>query len=199
MTSPGKVAKVKYTSYTDSVQKALDEIGAANNLPSDRLIIIKPNLTNADRPPVTTNVGIVEAIYNYCRKHTKTEIVIGEGCGSGKTQDTYKSNGYTDLAKKYGIRLIDFNSEKAMKFSRRDALQLKELYIPEIVIDAYMISVPVLKDHSFTVTTIAMKNMFGIAPAPFIPGRGISQNFTIHQRTNLFLIFVCIKSRNCVW
>jgi uncharacterized protein (DUF362 family) len=38
------------------------------------------------------------------------------------------------------------------------------------VIDAYVISVPVLKDHSFTVTTIAMKNMFGIAPAPYYSG-----------------------------
>ena len=33
-----------------------------------------------------------------------------------------------------------------------------------------MISLPILKDHSFTVTTIAMKNMFGIAPAPFYQG-----------------------------
>lgn len=170
MTSPGKVSRIRFTSYTDSVREALDEIDAGNNLPSDRLIIIKPNLTNADKPPVTTNVDIVGAIYHYCRQHTKAEIAIGEGCGSGKTQDAYQANGYIDLAKKHGIRLIDFNSEKAVKLSRSDTVQLKELYVPEIVIDAYVISVPVLKDHSFTVTTIAMKNMFGIAPAPYYSG-----------------------------
>ena len=42
--------------------------------------------------------------------------------------------------------------------------------MPEIVRDAFIISLPILKDHSFTATTIAMKNMFGIAPARFYSG-----------------------------
>ena len=49
-------------------------------------------------------------------------------------------------------------------------MQLKELYLPRIAIDAFIISLPVLKDHSFTKTTIAMKNMFGLPPAPFYEG-----------------------------
>jgi uncharacterized protein (DUF362 family) len=35
---------------------------------------------------------------------------------------------------------------------------------------AFVISLPVLKNHSFTKTTIAMKNMFGIAPGQFYSG-----------------------------
>ena len=42
--------------------------------------------------------------------------------------------------------------------------------MPSVVEDAFVISLPVLKDHFFTVTTIAMKNMFGIAPAPYYGG-----------------------------
>jgi len=38
------------------------------------------------------------------------------------------------------------------------------------VADAFLISLPVLKDHSFTTTTIAMKNLFGLAPAPHYGG-----------------------------
>ena len=48
------------------------------------------------------------------------------------------------LADKYNIRLIDFNKEKAIRVKNRDALILKEFYIPEIVQDAFIISVPVL-------------------------------------------------------
>ena len=59
MNTSCRVAKVKFISYAESVRRALDEIGVGDKLPQDRLIIIKPNLTNADRPPVTTNVGIV--------------------------------------------------------------------------------------------------------------------------------------------
>lgn len=165
-----RVAKVKFMDYATSVPKALDAIGAGDQLPDDRLIILKPNLTNADGPPVTTNVGIIEAIYNYCRPRTKAEIAIGEGCGSGVTATTFKANGYTKLAERHGLRLIDFNKEEAVKLERDDTFQLKELYVPKVVLDAFVISVPVLKDHCFTDTTVAMKNMFGIAPAPYYKG-----------------------------
>jgi len=165
-----KVAKVKFVDYEGSVGRALDLIGAAEKLPSKGLIIIKPNLTNSDGPPVTTNVGAVEAVYQYCRRNCTAEIAIGEGSGSGTTEQSYRANGYTELAKKYGIRLIDFNTEESVLVRKREAVQLKEFHIPRIVQEAFIISVPILKDHSFTKTTIAMKNMFGIAPEPFYCG-----------------------------
>lgn len=186
-----KVAKVKFTSYGKSVKRALNAVRAADRLPRDRLIILKPNLTNADRPPVTTNVGMVEAVYEYCRSNTDAEIAIGEGCGSGTTADTYRANGYVELADRCGIRLIDFNKEKAVKLRRGDALQLKEFWIPKIVQDAYVVSIPVLKDHSFTDTTIAMKNMFGIAPAPYY--RGSWNKSKLHSpSTHRSVVDVCM-------
>lgn len=165
-----KVSRVKFVYYGKSVGKALDMIGAAGKLPEKGLIIIKPNLTKAAGPPVTTNVGAAEAVYKYCKANSKAEIAIGEGCGEGTTEEVYRATGYAKLAKKYGIRLIDFNSCEAVLVKKKDALQLKELHMPEIVRRAFVISLPVLKDHSFTRTTVAMKNMFGIAPAPFYAG-----------------------------
>ena len=165
-----QVAKVNFTDYDSSVSKALDLINAGKKLPNDRLIILKPNLTNSSGPPVTTNVEIIEAIYHYCKQHTSADIVIGEGCGSGKTADTFKKNGYTKLSQIYNIPLIDFNTEKAILVKNTEALVLQEFYIPEIVQNSFLVSVPVLKDHSFTKTTIAMKNMFGIAPESYYSG-----------------------------
>ena len=165
-----KVAKVKFIDYQTSVTKALDLIEASSKLPEAGLVIIKPNLTNADGPPVTTNVAAAEAVYKYCRANCLAEIAIGEGCGQGTTTDTYLANGYTKLAEKYGIRLIDFNTEQTVLVRNKNALQLKEFHIPKIVQHAFVISLPILKDHSFTKTTIAMKNMFGIAPEPFYSG-----------------------------
>ena len=98
-----KVAKVAFTGYEESIRKALDLIGAAEALPRDGLIIIKPNLTNSSPPPVTTSVQAVEAVYKYCRARTKAEIIIGEGAGSGRTCDVYATLGYTDFAKRAGV------------------------------------------------------------------------------------------------
>jgi uncharacterized protein (DUF362 family) len=165
-----KVARVEFADYDRSITRGLDLIGAAVSLPDKGLVIIKPNLTCSDGPPVTTNVGAAEAVYKYCKANCGAEVVIGEGCGTGTTEEVYRATGYTRLAKKYGIRLIDFNSCETVLVKKKDALQLREFHIPEIVQRAFIISLPILKDHSFTQTTVAMKNMFGIAPAPFYIG-----------------------------
>jgi len=165
------IAKVKFTNYRQSVTKALNLIDAAEKLPQKGLIILKPNLTCDDKPPVTTPVEIVEAVYLYCKScRPAAEIAIGEGCGKGDTGEIFDSLGYAALAKKYRIPLIDFNTSKAALLKNPDALQLKQLYLPKIALDAFIISIPVLKDHSFTTTTIAMKNMFGLVPAPYYKG-----------------------------
>ena len=164
------VAKIKFTDYAASVAKALDAIGAGERLPDDKLIIIKPNLTLADAPPVTTNPGAARAVLEYCRAHTNAEIAIGEGCGSGTTDEVFQSTGYTDLAREYGVRLIDFNTAPDVVLRNSNALQLKEFHLPTIARDAFVISLPVLKDHCFTVTTIALKNMFGLAPGRYYQG-----------------------------
>ena len=121
-----KVAKVRFSDYQSSITRALDLIGAADKLPRQGLVIIKPNLTNADPPPVTTSVAACEAVYQYCKAHCGAEIAIGEGCGSGTTEQTFRANGYTNLAERYGIRLIDFNREKTVLAENENALQLKQ-------------------------------------------------------------------------
>ena len=185
------VAKVAFVDYEHSVAEALDLIGAAGKLPDDRLIIIKPNLTCADGPPVTTHVGAIPAVYEYCKSHCGAEIAVGDGCGTGVTRDAFDANGYTELAGRCGFRLIDFNQEEAVTLERSDTLQLKQFHLPRIAQDAFIISLPVLKDHSFTVTTVAMKNMFGLAPAPFY--RGSWNKSKLHRpSTHKSVVDVCL-------
>ncbi len=49
-----QVAQVPFTSYEQSLAKALDLIGAGVRLPWKGLMIPKPNLTNSAPPLVTT-------------------------------------------------------------------------------------------------------------------------------------------------
>jgi len=188
------VASVEFQDYNTSVTKALDLIAAAGILPQSGLIIIKPNLTNADKPPVTTDVRAVEAVYRYCAMHSKAEIAVGEGCGSGTTAETLKANGYTELAARHGIRLIDFNREETVELERDDTFQLRKFHMPVVVQDAFVISVPVLKDHCFTVTTVAMKNMFGIAPEPYYSGSW-NKSKLHHPSTHKSVVDVCLYKK----
>ena len=190
----GDVAQVRLTDYDTAVAEALDLIGAASRLPDRGLIIIKPNLTNADAPPVTTPVAAAEAVLKYCRVHSAAEIAIGEGCGSGVTQRTFDANGYTDLARRHDLQLLDFNQEPAVTVRHPQAVQLTEFHLPRIAQDAFVISLPVLKDHSFTVTTIAMKNMFGLAPAPYY--QGTWNKSKLHSpSTHQSVVDICLYKR----
>ena len=165
-----RVARVRFTDYGQSVATALDLIGAGERLPAQGLIILKPNLTNASPPPVTTSVEVVEAVYQYCRAHTDAEIAIGEGVGTGRTHEVCASLGYVDLAGRGGMEILDFNNGESVELHNPDALHLKSFHLPRIVQDAYLISIPVLKDHTFTKTTLSMKNMFGLAPGKHYGG-----------------------------
>lgn len=184
------VAVIPFTDYQQTVTAALDIIGAEEVLVQSRLIVIKPNLTNADPPPVTTPVECVAAIADYCRKHSDAEVIIGEGCGSGRTIDAFAANGYVDLAEREGLRLVDFNTRDTVRVFNPQAGQIKEFEMPAILQQATVISVPVLKDHSFTGTTIAMKNMFGIAPAPFYQGSW-NKSALHHPCTHQSVVDIC--------
>ncbi len=188
------ITSVKFTNYTASVTEALDKLEAGGQLPADRPIILKPNLTNDSPPPVTTPVELVEAVYLYCRRHTSAEIMVGEGCGSGVTTDTFRKNGYTALAEKHGLRLLDFNTEESVPLQRDDTFQLHQFHLPKVALDAYIISIPVLKDHSFTTTTIAMKNMFGLAPAP-IYGGSWNKSKLHSPSTDQSVVDICLYKR----
>lgn len=186
-----RVSQVRFTCHRESVAAALDLVGAAGRLPRKGLIILKPNLTNADGPPVTTPVRTVEAVLDYCRAHSEAEVAIGEGSGFGRTADSFDANGYTELARRRNVRLLDFNEERSIPLEREDALALKKFHLPAVARDAFVVSIPVLKDHSFTVTTISMKNMFGLAPAARY--RGNWNKSRLHApSTHMSVVDICL-------
>ena len=188
------IAKLNFSDYKTSIAQALDLIEAGPRLPQDGLIIIKPNLTNSSPPPVTTPVGAVEAVFRYCKRRTEAEIAIGEGAGQGRTGDVFRALGYVYLAKKYNIELIDFNEAETITLENINAFQLKTFHMPRIVQHAFIISLPVLKDHSFTETTIAMKNMFGIAPGKFYAA-GWNKSKLHSPSTDKSVVDICLYKK----
>ena len=133
-------------------------------------ILLKPNLVSSDPPPITTPVQLIEAIIIGIRKISpEIELVIGEGTGI-KEYDTdypFQKLGYTAMAAKLGVDLIDLNYSSLVNFKKPDCSRWPEMHIPEIVMDSFILSVPVLKAHSLAEVTLTMKNMVGVAPPEF--------------------------------
>ena len=185
------VAQIEFVSYGESVPEALDAVGAAEALKKQPAILIKPNLVNASPFPITTAVQCVEAVVEYVRSRSQAVIVIAEGCGDKdlETDEVFDRLGYRELARRQAVELIDLNHAPLRKLEDKGCPVFKEMYLPEIALTHYLISVPVLKAHSFSKITGTLKNMIGLAPPKYYSGRfGSWKKAVFHGRMHQSIV-----------
>ncbi|MBT4087422.1 MAG: DUF362 domain-containing protein [Deltaproteobacteria bacterium] len=185
------LSEVEFTSYEASVKSALDGIGARKHLSRQRAILIKPNLVNSSPHPVTTPMACCEAIIRYVKNCSTADIIIGEGCGDDEleTDAVFEIHGYTDLARRYNVKLLDLNYVPLVKKSNSNCLVFREMMLPKIAFTHYIVSVPVLKAHSIATITGSLKNMMGFPPPKYYSGQfGFWKKAVFHQEMHLSII-----------
>jgi len=153
--------------------------------------LIKPNLTSDLPHPITTSPECCKIIIEYIRKYSEAKIIIAEGCGDAKceTDQVFANLGYTVLAKKLGVDLVDLNYEPVKMLQNIDCPVFPKMYLPEIAFNHYIISVPALKAHSLAGITGSLKNMMGFAPPKYYSGRyGIWKKAVFHGKMQQSII-----------
>jgi uncharacterized protein (DUF362 family) len=140
-------------------------------------VIIKPNLVKPAPPPVTTDVRVLEGVIAALKEKGVKDITIAEGSGTGDTLDNYRKLGYTNL----GVELVDLDREKTITLSVDNYRVWNEIVVPEILLDKFIISVPVLKEHSMCGVTVSLKNMVGILPEAHYSGYWTYKKSQIHK------------------
>jgi uncharacterized protein (DUF362 family) len=138
--------------------KELAEIEEKLDTPTAEKVVLKPNLINSSPPPTTTPVDVVEFLARYYHKEGY-EVVIAEGSGWVETGEAYERLGYKRL-EKYA-KLVDLNHDDFEIKRDPRALFLKEFEFPLTLKDSYIISIPVMKEHSITKVSLSLKNMLG--------------------------------------
>jgi uncharacterized protein (DUF362 family) len=162
----GIVYSTPFLSWEKSLPPLLDRAGLVDQIPKGIPILIKPNLVEVLRPPITTPVALVKEIAEYLQTHLDNPIAIGEGCGAldYDTHRCFTELGYTELAREKKIELIDLNKEPCQKKSLPQCKRWPEFHLPDIAATSFLLSVPVLKVHTLAGITLTMKNMMGLAP-----------------------------------
>jgi uncharacterized protein (DUF362 family) len=128
--------------------------------PLKQKVVIKPNLIIAEPPPTTTPIDLIEALIKYYLE-AECEVIIAEGSGWSETFEAYEKLGYLKLSEKYGVRLVDLNNDDFELIKNPKALFLKKFEFPLTLKNAYIVSAPILKEHSITHATLSLKNMLG--------------------------------------
>ena len=192
MPNQSRIVNVENTVWTHSfsdwqqcVSPLLDATLLLDALHGKERILIKPNLVEVLPPPITTPAPLVAALIEYLQeKAPSSKIIIAEGCGS-KDYDTIRSFeelGYVDLARRYGVELLDLNLAELVTVSNPQCSRWSQMHLPKIVFDSFLLSVPVLKAHSLAGVTLTMKNMMGLAPPAHYQQGGHWKKAAFHER-----------------
>ena len=155
-------------SYGKDILKNTYEILSASDICShlkqDMAVAIKPNLVvpGPASGGATTHPEIVEGIIRFIKDFGINKIRIIESSWVGdSTKRAFKDCGYEELAKVYGVPLIDLKSDETTTLLYGDT----KIDICNEALDTdFLINVPVLKAHSQTRLTCCMKNLKGCIP-----------------------------------
>jgi len=182
MSRKGNLAVCSFTSYGESIAACLDEVAAGPVFEKQSLIILKPNLINDSPFPITSAPSMVEALILYVRRYFKGGLVIAEGCGDSHltTHQVFQRLGYTDLARNHKVELVDLNEEPLRRVENSRFAFFPQMYLPEIVFEGFLVSLPVLKRHSLATVTLSMKNMMGLAPPRYYQQGGSWKKSAFH-------------------
>lgn len=179
----GVVWSAEFTSYRESLLPVLESAHLAAELAEHRTVLIKPNLVEDLDPPITTHVDLVEALVDYIlHHHPEIQIIVGEGTGALEydTFHCFEQLGYTKLHDR--VQLLDLNIEPCRRLTNKKCTRWPEIYLPELLFDCFLISVPVLKAHSLCRVTLTMKNMMGCAPPAHYQQGGAWGKSSFHMK-----------------
>jgi len=175
----------EFVSYEITIYKVLNLLDfgkTLENLEESKKIIIKPNLLEIAPPPCTTDVRCIESVVKFIREiNPVREVVIIEGSGGCETEEAFKLLDYTELEKKYAVKLIDVDNTELLKVSDLNASIYKEIYLPSVLFNGFIISIPVLKDHMMTEVTLGMKNLIGLLPKKYYGGYWSYNRSDVHR------------------
>ena len=160
----GKVSLVRTNQgIAKSLSGALDLIGGLRQyINADDRVMLKPNLNGVEG---CTNKDLVESLIQLLNDFGVKKVFIAESTfgDANMTRNFFNQTGYTELARRYGIDLINLNESEVVEVEVPNPQILKKLRIAREVFEAdKIINLPNMKVHYATGITLALKNLKGL-------------------------------------
>ena len=168
------IIKVENYDVLSAIRKAGELVNGFDIIKSGMTVLIKPNLVkpSPSGAGVTTDARITEAVIQLVLERDPARVIIGEGSSIGydivgkvDSLTCFEGTGTADVARKYGLEMVDLNRDEVVRVQAEDAFVMPEFGVAKTAYDAdIIIDLPVIKTHGRTGITCAMKNMKGVLP-----------------------------------
>lgn len=128
-------------------------------------VVLKPNLCTAVPEQIessNTKLDVTAAVVEVLLEQTSKISVVEADHIRQTTEYVYGATGYTELAKKYGVSLVNLSK---MPTVSRPCPPIGDVALPRLLLECdTFISIPVLKTHALTYFTGVLKNQWGCVP-----------------------------------
>ena len=147
----------------DALAAAVDLLGGlAHFIDRNDRVMLKPNLNGVEG---STDVGLVQSLVELLSDFGVRDLFIAEST-FGDAQMTnmfFAKTGFSDLAARYGIRLVNLNESEAVEVKVKSPLVLDKIRLAKEVFEAdKIVNLPNMKVHYATAVSLAMKNLKGL-------------------------------------
>lgn len=163
---PYDLVAVKDGEPAQMFDKAIESFGGMKSfVKKGQTVVVKPNIgwdTSPERG-ATTNPDLVRRIIEHCfGAGAKTVYVFDNTCDNWSK--CYKNSGIQNVVVNAGGKVVPANTEgNYQEGDIKSGKKLKKTKIHELILSSdVFINVPILKSHSSSVITAAMKNHMGI-------------------------------------
>ena len=163
--APTKVALTNGDNRADNTLRALKSLDKDIALAiGNRRVIVKPNNVSPNNQLASTHVDALAGILEFLKSIGKLDNAIIAESALAATMQGFQNFGYTTLADKYKVKLVDLDQEgfqTIMAFDETDA-KPHPVRVSSVLTnqrDNFIISACMLKTHDRAVATLSIKNI----------------------------------------
>lgn len=127
---------------------------------SGKKVFVKPNIVSFERYPTTTHQDVLRQVLRSLTKGG-CDVIVGDGPApdAGDSTRIIENHSLQEVCGEFDAELCNLHEEPFRKVMTRTGFKLRVSSVPFSY--DYLISLPVLKYHPYTMMTGALKNHFG--------------------------------------
>ncbi len=135
-------------------------------------VVLKPNVFAPQPAPTTTDPRVVVAVGELCRDAGADRVIVAEGrsistaryrSGASTTRGCFEAVGMDRAVSQAGFDIVYLEEDEFREVEVPGGEILHEASVPRTILEAdVFINMPVMKIHSLTLVTLAIKNLHGI-------------------------------------
>lgn len=160
------VLRAPASQVQESVREAMEMADWKSFVSPNATIALKPNLGwDVLIPGAISAPWVVEGVIQVLQGYAKKIYLVESDQVVVNVEKSLKMTRLDRLCDRYGVEWVNMSRGPFVRVKSGDGLALKEAFLPEILTQVELVTLPVMKTHNKTTISGAIKNQWGCLQA----------------------------------